>query len=109
MARDKLVEERVEALLPGDHQLERKSMFGGMAFLDRGNLCFGVSAAHLLVRVGEEGSEEALQRPGARLMVMRDRPMMGWVQVDPLGYESDNDLKWWLEKGITFAATLPAK
>src|SRR4051794_13541025 len=98
MARDKVLEQRIEALLPDDHRLERKSMFGGMAFLDRGNLCFGVSASHLLVRVGEAGSEEALQRPGARLMVMRERPMIGWVQVEPRGYESDDDLKWWMSK-----------
>jgi TfoX/Sxy family transcriptional regulator of competence genes len=109
VARNKELEQRVEELLPVDHQLERKSMFGGMAFLDRGNLCFGVSATHMLVRVGEEGSEEALQRPGARVMVMRDRPMTGWIQVDPPGYASDGDLKWWMEKGMAFAATLPAK
>jgi TfoX/Sxy family transcriptional regulator of competence genes len=109
VARDKELEERVEALLPVDHQLERKSMFGGMAFLDRGNLCFGVSASHLLVRVGEEGSDEALKRPGARVMVMRDRPMTGWIQVDPPGYESDGDLKLWMAKAMAFAATLPSK
>jgi hypothetical protein len=109
VARAKELEQRVEELLPVDHQLERKSMFGGMAFLDRGNLCFGVSATHMLVRVGEEGFDEALPRPGARVMVMRERPMTGWIQVDPLGYASDSDLKWWMAKGMAFAATLSAK
>jgi hypothetical protein len=109
MARDPGLEQRVEELLPEGAKLERKAMFGGLAFLDRGNLCFGLSSRHMLVRVGKDGSDEALQRPNARTMVMRGKEMVGWVQVDPPGYEADSDLQWWMAKGIEFAATLPPK
>src|SRR4051794_28499103 len=109
MARDPGLEQRVEELLSGNAQLEKKAMFGGLAFLDRGNLCFGLSSGHMLVRVGREGAEEALRRPNAQTMVMRSKDMAGWIQVDPPGYESDSDLQWWMAKGMEFTATLPAK
>ena len=109
MPRDPGLEQRVDELLPEGTNLERKSMFGGLAYLDRGNLCFGVSTRHLLVRVGKEGAGEALQRSAARTMEMRGKEMPGWIQVDPPGFESDSDLLWWMKKGIDYAATLPSK
>jgi hypothetical protein len=35
--------------------------------------------------------------------------MTGWVTVAPQGYESDDALKGWVQQGIDFALSLPAK
>jgi len=109
VARDEALEDRIEELLPDGLALEKKRMFGGVGYLDRGNLCFGVSADHLTVRVGKEAYDDVLERSGARPMVMRGRPMPGWVQVDPKGYATESDLTWWITAGLEGAASLPPK
>jgi hypothetical protein len=35
--------------------------------------------------------------------------MKGWVTVSPDGYESDADLGGWINQGLAFAQSLPAK
>jgi hypothetical protein len=35
--------------------------------------------------------------------------MKGWVVVRPAGYETDETLKGWVQRGVDFALTLPPK
>jgi hypothetical protein len=35
--------------------------------------------------------------------------MRGWVLVVAEGYESDDDLRAWVQQGLSFALTLPPK
>ncbi len=56
-------------------------MFGGLAFLDRGNMCFGIVDDELMVRVGPVAWEAALQRPGVPQMDFTGRPVRGMVYV----------------------------
>ena len=35
--------------------------------------------------------------------------MQGWVMVAPEGYESDEDLRRWVQRGVEFAQSLPPK
>ena len=35
--------------------------------------------------------------------------MKGWVMVSPEGYNTDERLSYWIEQGVAFALTLPAK
>jgi hypothetical protein len=37
------------------------------------------------------------------------KPMRGWITVDPAGYASDDDLAGWVQWGVDFASSLPAK
>jgi hypothetical protein len=109
MAYDEGVVQRIEEALPDGVNLEQKKMFGGVGFLDRGNLAVGTSNDHLMVRVGKDAYEEALKRPGARVFDMTGRPMAGWIMVEPPGYESDADLSRWTGDALSFTSTLPAK
>ena len=109
MAYDEGLVQRIEEALPDGVQLEQKKMFGGLGFLDRGNLVIGTSNDHLMVRVGKNAYEEALTRPGARVFDMTGRPMAGWVMVQPEGYESDADLNRWISDALAFTSTLPPK
>ena len=86
-----------------------KRMFGGIAFMLRGNMCCGIVRDDLMVRVGPERLEEALAQPHARPMDFTGRPMKGMVYVGPEGLRSDTDLNAWLRRAVEFTETLPPK
>jgi TfoX/Sxy family transcriptional regulator of competence genes len=109
MAYDEGLAQRVReemSELPG--YTERK-MFGGIGFMLRGNMASGVNGEDLIVRVGPERYEGALAEPHTRPFDMTGRPMRGWVVVTPEGYASDEDLEEWVQRGVEYAMTLPAK
>lgn len=88
--------------------VERK-MFGGIAFMNRGNMAVGVSGDELMVRVGLEGYDEAVADPGVRDFDMTGKRMKGWVLVDAQNTAEDNDLNEWVDVGMNFSSSLPAK
>jgi hypothetical protein len=108
MAYDEVLAQRLREQLGDVPELSEKRMFGGLAFLERGNMVVGVHGDGLLARVGEEGTDGALARPGARLFDMGGRPMRGWVVVE--GEALDDDaLAEWIGDSRRFVATLPPK
>lgn len=101
---------RIETLLGPRPDLSMKKMFGGTAFMLGGNmLCGPMKDGSLLVRTGPERYQEALSRPGAGPMVMGERTMGGFVQVDPDSIEDDDSLADWLAFAERFVKTLPPK
>jgi hypothetical protein len=42
-------------------------------------------------------------------MVMRGRPMRGWITVAPEACATLSELATWVQRGLTYALTLPAK
>jgi TfoX/Sxy family transcriptional regulator of competence genes len=100
---------RIWKALAAEKGVSERKMFGGIAFMLRGNMCCGVIGEDLMLRVGPDLYEEALARPGARPMDFTGRPMKGMVYVDPRAIESDAVLRELVELGLAFAASLPAK
>ena len=90
-------------------KLSEKRMFGGMAFLLNGNMCFGTLKDDLIIRVGPERYKEALTMPHARPMDFTGRPTKGFVFVDAMGWSNDATLQKWLDMGIGYASSLPKK
>jgi TfoX/Sxy family transcriptional regulator of competence genes len=111
MAYDQGLAQRLaEALAARDvPEVEEKKMFGGCAFLVRGNLCCGVKDNDLLVRVAKEQEDRHLRRPGARAFDMTGRPMKGWILVEPDHVAEDAELTDWLAPAIENALALPPK
>lgn len=101
------VRERLDELEPPG--LAEKKMFGGVAFMLRGNLACGVLKDELIVRVGPEHYPEAIRKPHTRLFDISGKAMKGWVMVKPGGYESDEALGDWIQQGVRFALSLPTK
>jgi TfoX/Sxy family transcriptional regulator of competence genes len=109
MAYDEGLAERIRERLGADPAITEKRMFGGIAFLHRGNMAVGVTGDDLMVRVGPEATDEALARPGARIFDMTGRPMRGWVVVTGAAVAEDDALAEWIDQGHAFAAGLPSK
>ena len=109
MPYSKKIEELVDAEISRWRKIEKKRMFGGICYLLKGNMCFGIHRDSLIVRLGPEGAAERLEEKGVRPFDITGRPMKGWVMVSPKGWEGEKALKEWLEDGRTFARSLPAK
>ncbi|MFG2793212.1 TfoX/Sxy family protein [Streptomyces sp. NPDC048419] len=109
MAYDEGLAERIRERLRADPEITEKRMFGGIAFLHRGNMAVGVTGDDLMVRVGPDATDAALTRPGARLFDMSGRPMRGWIVVAGSAVAEDDVLGEWIDEGQAFAAGLPVK
>ncbi len=68
MAFNAEIADRVLKVLEGREGLTERKMFGGIAFMLNGNMCCGVTNDDLMVRVGADGLEDALDQPHARPM-----------------------------------------
>jgi TfoX/Sxy family transcriptional regulator of competence genes len=97
-----------DVLAETDGVAERK-MFGGLAFLYHGNMVCGVVGETLMLRLGPELADAALDEPHTRPMDFTGRPMRAMVYVDPPGIATDAALAAWVKRALGFAATLPAK
>jgi hypothetical protein len=109
MAYDEDLAERVLGALGGQPGLVQKKMFGGLAFMLRGNLACGVLGNDLMVRVPKDEYETALAKPHVREMDFTGRPMRGWVVVGPAATNGDETLHEWVTTGAAYALTLPPK
>jgi TfoX/Sxy family transcriptional regulator of competence genes len=110
MAYDQDFANRIRAELAGVDGITEKPMFGGLAFLLHGNMAVGImSTGDLMVRVGPEGTDDALAKPQTRLFEMRGRSMTGWVIVALDGVKTKRQLAPWVKRGVSFASSLPPK
>src|SRR4051812_8040254 len=81
MARDEGLEAIVRVDLYSVANVSEKAMFGGWAWLLGGHLLCGARGDGMLVRLGKGRDAWALARDGIEPMVMRGRPLGGWVRV----------------------------
>ena len=110
MAYDEELAERVRQLVLGEPGLTEKKMFGGLAFLIGGNMTVAARAGGgLMVRVAEETGARLIDSKKAEPVVMRGRPMSGWLAVPSGDVYSRDRLRQWIERGVDFARTLPVK
>jgi hypothetical protein len=84
-------------------------MFDGLCFMTNGNMCVGIVGNELMVRVGPAAAAEALALPQAREMDFTGRSMRGMVYVDEDGVAEDADLTAWVQRGLSYAGSLPPK
>ena len=110
MAYDEDLADRIRQLIAGESGLTEKKMFGGLAFLIDGNMTVAASGqGGVLVRVDPAQSDMLVATTGARLMEMRGRSMQGWLRVDPQDLRTKHQLAKWVQRGTTYARSLPAK
>jgi hypothetical protein len=110
MAYDEELESRIRDLIGPDPELTEKKMFGGLAFLIKGHMAISASGqGGVLVRVDPAKAEGLVATSGATVAVMQGREMPGWLRVAAAGVASDSDLEPWVDRGLEFARSLPAK
>ena len=108
MAYDEVLATRVgEALEPTAEVTERK-MFGGLAFMLDGHMFVGVVGDELMLRLGHDAADRALERPHVREMDFTGRAMKGYVFVGAEGLHG-RALRPWVMRAAEFVSTLPPK
>ncbi len=109
MGYDEQTAARVRRMLSGRPGVVEKRMVGGLSFIVDGHMCCGVTSTALMVRVGSEAYQQELGRPHVRPLELAGRPLGGYVCVDPEGIPTDAALAAWVQRGIDFVSTLPAR
>lgn len=97
----------LRAALPAKGLSEQK-MFGGTGFMLNGNMVAGTFRGGLLLRVGKDNHAKALAKPGAGPMLMRGRPIAGYVLVDGEALDAAA-VRDWANLALAFVRTLPPK
>ena len=110
MAYDEALAARIRDRIGARPDLTEKTMFGGLAFLVGGNLAVAASGqGGILVRVDPAESDALVSATPAEPMEMRGRGMPGWLRLASDDVASDPALAGWVERGIAYARSLPAK
>jgi hypothetical protein len=109
MAYDEGLAERIRERTVDRSALSERKMFGGLCFMLDSNMCFGIVGSELMVRVGPDAYEETVALEHAREMDFTGRSMKGMVYVGEAGLSEDEDLDAWLDRGTSYAASLPPK
>ena len=110
MAYDVELAARIRELVGEKPGVAEKKMFGGLAFLVGGNMAVAASGqGGLLVRVDPDQSDSLVAKTGARPMEMRGREMAGWLRVEAGDVRTKRELARWVERGTSYARSLPSK
>jgi TfoX/Sxy family transcriptional regulator of competence genes len=113
MAFNEYLADRVRARISGSGQVEEKKMMGGLIFMVNGKMCVGVDidkekgTDRLMVRVGKLPYEDLLLREGSRPMDFTGKVMRGFLFIDPNGFDSDEDLDFWISRALQFNNMIP--
>lgn len=109
MAYDEFLADRIRQIMKEKQaNYFEKKMFSGLCFMVDDKMCCGIhfdkkkNTDLLMARIGEEASAEAMKREGCHPMDFTGRPMKGYVFVTPDGFDSDDDLAYWLQLCLDF-------
>ena len=103
------LEEKVDAAVKRWQNVEKKKMFGGVGYLLKGNMCFGIFKDSLIVRSDKEQGEQSLKDRDVQPLDISGKTMAGWVMVKETGWESPDSLTKWIATGRRVALSLPEK
>jgi hypothetical protein len=103
------LEAKIDAAAKKWLNMEKKKMFGGVCYLLRGNMAFGIWKNSLIVRMDKDQGVQSLKDRNVKRFDVTGRPMAGWIMVQEAGWKSAAGLAKWLGIGKRFALSLPEK
>jgi hypothetical protein len=109
VANDEVLAERVRELVESlDAETREQKMFGGIAWMLRGNLLIGIIGDELMVRLDPEMGRRKLAEPHTRPFDMSGRTMSGFILVAPAGCQGEA-LRHWFAIAHDFVDAMPPK
>lgn len=110
MAYDEDLADRIREAIGAEPALTEMRMFGGLAFLVGGHMAVAArGGGGAMVRADPAESEELVSSGQAEPVVMRDRPMRGWLHLEPEQLRTREQLTRWVDLGVGYARSLPPK
>lgn len=103
MAYDEYLADRIRNALK-DKQVPaiEKKMFGGLCYMVDDKLCVGVMKNELIARIDPKLFEQYLTMEECTPLDKSGLSMKGFVLVDPIGVDMDEDLEKWVQLCIDF-------
>jgi len=103
MATDEYLLERMRRIMKDKKaSWTEKKMFGGNCFMVDDKMCFGTYKGGLMVRIEPTNTEELTKRIATTQMIHGGRPMIGYLFVEPEGYDSEEELEFWIQQCLDF-------
>ena len=84
-------------------EFSEKKMFGGLSFLYSGKMTVGVIKDDLVVRVLSDKMNEELSKSFTRPMNFTGKPMKEFIFVAEEGFQTEEQLLYWIELGLEHA------
>jgi len=110
MAHDEDLADRIRELVADEPGFSEKRMFGGLAFLVDGHMSVAASSrGGLMVRIDPEQTDALLAEPHTGPFEMQGRAVQGWLRVEAEGVRTKGQLVPWVNRGLAYARSLPAK
>jgi hypothetical protein len=108
MAYSEYQADRIRQSLSRANLTEEKKMMGGLIFMVNDKMCLGLDIDkktgrdRLMVRVGKASHDQLIFKKGSREMDFTGKVMRGFLFVEPEGFDTDDDLDFWIEKALYF-------
>ena len=96
MAYDENLARRIRDVSRDRRDIVERKMFGGLTFLLRGRMCWGIVGNDLMVRVADDEFDAVMREPHVRPMDFTGKPLKGFVYVSPPGFRTPAALRAWL-------------
>jgi len=87
MAYDEDLADRARDVMPAGTEVTERKMFGGLAFLLNGHMFAGIVGSELMVRIGDDAAQRALELDHVREMDFTGKPMKNMIFVEPAGLQ----------------------
>ncbi|MCT4644120.1 MAG: TfoX/Sxy family protein [Carboxylicivirga sp.] len=103
MAFDEHLADRLRISLT-DKQVQyvEKKMMGGLCFMVDDKMCIGIVKNDLMARIHPDIYEQCLSEEGCKPMDFTKKVMKGFVMVEPIGIDMDEDLDKWVQRCLDF-------
>src|SRR5271169_315402 len=88
---------------------KKKKMFGGVCYLFKGNMAFGIYKDILIVHMDKEQGEQNLKDRNVWSFDIAEKAMTGWVMLMETGWNRQVELRKWIGVGKYYALSLPEK
>jgi TfoX/Sxy family transcriptional regulator of competence genes len=100
---DETLADRVREIIAATHKItDEKKMFGGLCFMVNDKMCVGVEQERLMLRIGPDVFEEALEKDGCVPMDFTGKVMKGYVFVDKDVLNTKKQLLYWVNLALDY-------
>lgn len=82
--------------------IEEKEMMGGLTFMYNNKMCVGIIKDELMCRIDPLIQNDCIEKIGCRVMDFTKRPMKGYIMVNEIGMQSQQDFDYWINLALDF-------
>lgn len=103
MAYNEELAQRIRQHTKSIEHITDKKMFGGICFLYKKKMCFGIIGDQLMVRVISEKFTDTLKKSYVKEMDFTGKAMKDFIYVEAPAFKTEQGLSEWIELGLEHA------